>query len=408
MKTSTERHYDLDWLRLLAILILIYFHTAAIFYQGSLGEFYVTNSVHSPVLEICILFVYQWHMPLLFFLAGTATWLSLQVRTTRKYVRERLQRLFIPFLFGTLILVPPQVYCHLLQTSDNQASYIQFYPQFFNGIRPAGNCEWGHLWFLIYLLVFSLITLPLFLRLKQVIESTFWTKLLAKFSRDEIIFYAALPLAVIEAFLRPRWIGFQNLYDDWANVLLYLIYYCYGYLIYSGSRLGQMIDRQHVLLLRVAIVCMSILLQLWITDTVPDRGYSLAYMVYQAFRGFNSWCWVIALVGLTRSHLNFNNDLLKYASEASYPIYMMHQTFVVAIGFYVVQWNLNIPQKFIIISTGTMVCTLFLYNFVIRKIGAIRFCFGLKLLLRQLNKRHNEYIGTRRFVWINPMPDTSR
>jgi peptidoglycan/LPS O-acetylase OafA/YrhL len=380
MKTSAERHYDLDWLRLLAVLILIYFHTGAIFYQGSLGEFYVINSVHSRIIEICMMLVHQWHMPLLFFLSGSATWSSLQVRTARQYVKERLQRLFIPFLFGTLLLVPPQVYYHLLQTSAYQGSYIQFYPQFFNGIRPAGNFEWAHLWFLIYLLVFSLITLPLFVRLKQMIEKDFWTNFLARFSQDEILFYAALPLAFIEALLRPRWVGFQNLYDDWANVSLYLTYYCYGYLFLSDSRWGQMIDRQQSRMLRVAIICMSLLLGLWIMDAVPGRGYSLPYMAYQSLRGFNGWCWVIALLSLARSHLNFNNNLLKYASQASYPFYIFHQTFVVAIGFYVVQWNLDLPQKFTIISTSSLVFTFVFYDFVIKRINLIRLCFGLKLI----------------------------
>jgi peptidoglycan/LPS O-acetylase OafA/YrhL len=32
-----KRHYDLDWLRVLAVLLLIYFHAAAVFYQSELG-----------------------------------------------------------------------------------------------------------------------------------------------------------------------------------------------------------------------------------------------------------------------------------------------------------------------------------------------------------------------------------
>ncbi|NJR64881.1 MAG: acyltransferase [Leptolyngbyaceae cyanobacterium CRU_2_3] len=129
--SQPERRDDLDWLRVFAVLLLIYFHTAAIFYQGELGEFYVVNDQPSPVLSLFIEFVYQWHMPLFFFLSGAATHFSLKARTAQKYLVERFQRLCIPFGFGILTIVPPQVYYRLLRQSDYHDSYWQFYPQFF-------------------------------------------------------------------------------------------------------------------------------------------------------------------------------------------------------------------------------------------------------------------------------------
>ncbi|MBW4517648.1 MAG: acyltransferase family protein [Timaviella obliquedivisa GSE-PSE-MK23-08B] len=375
---NPQRRYDLDWLRVLAVVLLIYFHTAAIFYQGDLGQFYVTNSEISPAIGIFILFVHQWHMPLFFFLSGAATWFSLEARTAAQYVKERFQRLLIPFLWGTLMLVPLQVYYRHLQSSGDRASYLQFYPQFFNGIRPTGNFEWAHLWFVIYLLVFSLVALPSFLWLKQVAQQNWYIKLSLDLERLGSIFYLALPLALIEALFRPKWIGFQNLYDDWANVLLYLTYFVYGYVFESERRLWQIVDRQRSFIFGAAIIGISILLGLWIMGKVPERSYSPSYMIYQAFRGFNGWCWVVALLSLGRSHLNFNHWLLQYASKASYPFYLVHQPIIVAIGFYIVKWQTGIPQKFIIISTTALVLSLGLYELIIRRFNVVRFCFGLK------------------------------
>lgn len=378
MKSIPERRYDLDWLRVLAVLLLIYFHTAAIFYRGNLGEFYVTNAVPSPALGVFISFVHQWHMPMFFFLSGAAAWFSLETRTAGQYAKERFQRLFIPFVFGTLVLVPPQVYYRLLNTREYKASYLQFYPQFFNGIRPTGNFEWAHLWFIVYLFVFSLIALPIFIYLKQQSAQRWYTSIATRLERSGVIAYPALPLALIEGLLRPRWIGFQNLYDDWANVLLYLSYFGYGYIFCSDRRFGQIVDRQRAWIMGIAIASMSILVGLWITDTVPDRSYSPAYMSYQAFRGFTSWCWVLLLLSLARSHLNVKTRLLQYANEASYPFYILHQTVVVMIGFHVVQWNTGILEKFIVISTGSLIGTLGLYEGLVRRINFTRFCLGLK------------------------------
>lgn len=376
-KTKPERRYDLDWLRVLAVLLLVYFHTAAVFYTGDLGEFYVKNDSSSSGMEHFILFVHQWHMPLFFLLSGAVTWFALSSRTAGEYLKERFKRLFIPFLFGTLVIVPPQVYYRLLSNPNYQKSYIQFYSQFFNGIRPQGNFEWGHLWFVIYLFTFSLIALPLLLYLKQKASQGLIS--LAMFlEKPGAIFLLALPLALIEAALRPKWSGFQNLYDDWANFFLYLCYFIYGYLICSDARLGQAIDRQLKITLVMAVAFMSLLFSLWASNILPNRGYSLEYVLYQMFRGVNSWFWVVALLGLGRRYLNFNNKLLQYANEAAYPCYILHQTIVVAIAFYAVHLHISIIEKFLVISTASLVSTIVLYDLLVKRNNIVRFFFGLK------------------------------
>ena len=379
---TRQRRYDLDWLRVLAVLLLLYFHTAAIFYQGDLGEFYIHNDRSSQVMNGFILFVYQWHMPLFFLVSGAGTWLALSFRSPQQYVQERCQRLLIPFVFGTLVLIPPQVYLWRVSRFNYPHSYFQFYPQFFNGIRPHGNFEWGHLWFIIYLFTFSLVTLPLLLQVRK--SEPMWRSTLANWAeKPGVILLWALPLAAIEGALRPRWIGFQNLYDDWANVCLYLLYFIYGYLICSDDRFSKSIDKHLSVVLGLAILCMGILLRLWQTDSIPDRGYSLAYVLYQCFRGCNAWFWVVALLGLGHRYLNFNNKLLQYANEAAYPFYLLHQTVLVAIGFYVVRWNLPVITKFAIISTASLLTTIALYEGLIRRFNPARFLFGLKPIRHQ-------------------------
>lgn len=372
-----ERRYDLDWLRVLAVLLLLYFHTAAIFYVGELGEFYVKNEKSSYAMNCLIAFVHQWHMPLFFLLSGAGTWFALSFRSVVDYVQERFKRLFIPFLFGTLVLVPAQVYYRLLSNPSYQDSYLQFYPQFFNGIRPQGNFEWAHLWFALYLFVFSLVALPLFVHLKEA-GAHLLSKLAVGMEKPGAIFLLALPLAVIEAALRPRWPGFQNLYDDWANFCLYLLYFIYGYLICSDARFGQAIDRHLRIALVLAVTCMLALFGLWETDSLPERGYSLEYILYQLLRGVDSWFWVVALVGLGRRYLNFNSKLLQYASIASYPFYILHQTVLVAIAFYVVRWSAGVMAKFWVISTTSLIVTIALYELLIRRNNVARFFFGLK------------------------------
>ena len=123
---------------------------------------------------------------------------------------------------------------------------------------------------------------------------------------------------------------------------------------------------------------MLVLFGLWETDSLPERGYSLEYILYQLLRGIDSWFWILALVGLGRRYLNFNSKLLQYASVAQYPFYLLHQTVLVAIGFYVVRWSAGVMEKFWVISTISLIATIALYELLIRRNNILRFLFGLK------------------------------
>ena len=101
---SQERRYDLDWLRVFGVLLLVPFHVALIFVLNPNSIMYIKDVVNSPVLDEAAGFVHMWHMPLLFMISGGATYFALGFRSAGQYIRERFLRLFIPFLFGVLTL----------------------------------------------------------------------------------------------------------------------------------------------------------------------------------------------------------------------------------------------------------------------------------------------------------------
>ncbi|MBE9171656.1 acyltransferase family protein [Cyanobium sp. LEGE 06143] len=376
--SPAPRCHALDGARVLAVLLLIPFHAAAVFYAGDLGTFYVSNPESSAALGGFLVLVHQWHMPLFFFLAGSASWYSLRSRGAGAYLRERLQRLLLPLGVGILVLVPPQVYLHDLQSVDSALGYLRFYPHFFDGIRPAGHFEWAHLWFLAYLLVITLLCLPLLGRLSAQASPSppeggaGWRVSLGS------LLLLALPLMLSEALLRPRWPGFQNLYDDWANLLLYLLYFVYGYLFCHQGGFWVVLDRRRRLLVALAMVGMAVFLALTLSGATPAAGdESAAAQLFQAFRGWNSWCAVLALVALARRFLKAPHPLVSYGSKAAMPLYLLHQPVLVGLGWWVVPLPLAIGAKFALICAGSLLISLALYEGVIRRLGPLSPCFGL-------------------------------
>ncbi len=223
---TTNRQHNIDWLRILAVLLLIPFHTARLFDIWEIN--YVKNAELSDALSYLIIFIGQWHMPLLFLVAGAATWFALGHRSAGGYARERFLRLFIPLVFGVLALVPPQAYLARFQVPRYSASYLQFLPDYFT-IRGdltgyTGLFTPAHLWFILYLFVFSLVALPLFLFLKR--DGRFIAWLARSCEKPVMLYLLAVPLGLSRAL--PDIGG--------KNPFYFIILFIYGFLLMGVKR----------------------------------------------------------------------------------------------------------------------------------------------------------------------------
>lgn len=372
------RRYDLDWLKVGAVLLLIPYHTAMIFV---LWPFHIKNPTLSLGLTVFNAFLQAWHMPLFFLLAGAATWYALGYRSRRKYIRERLFRLGIPLAFGILAIIPPQVYVERLYQHRFSGTYFQFYPSIFTtGTYPHGNLSWHHLWFIAYLIVFSLLALPLFLRLKEGTGQGIMLRWTSYLTQGPRIFLLALPLMLIQALLRIHWPqGKMNLTNDWANFFFYLTLFIYGFVLCSNDRLLEAVVRNRYIALLFGVICFLFFLATKdITGSEPWLRYNARDMAIVALHGFNTWCWLLVIIGLGISYLNFTNRLLAYSSEAAYPFYILHQTIILVLGFYVVNLDWSISTKFTFIIALSFSLTLLIYESLVRRIKLLRFLFGMK------------------------------
>jgi surface polysaccharide O-acyltransferase-like enzyme len=88
---------------------------------------------------------------------------------------------------------------------------------------------------------------------------------------------------------------------------------------------------------------------------------------------------MIAILGLAGRFLNFNNRFLGYASEAVLPFYILHMTIIYLVGFLVIQWTVGIAIKYIIIAFASFIITVFVYEFLVRRINILRILFGMKV-----------------------------
>ncbi len=258
-------------------------------------------------------------------------------------------------------------------------SYTTFFPLYFTqGVRD-GIITYHHLWFILYLFVFSLVTLPLLLALRSRRARPLMDRLAAFLARPGAIFLLPLPLVLTEIAFRARYPGYYNFVDDWANVALFAGMLVAGFVVVSDVRIMDAIRRQWRLALAVAaVLTTTILLMVWIIGDRPAPGYSSpAYIPFCAATVLNTWCWIVGLFGAGQAIFRRRTRLLAYASEVSYPLYILHQTVLVALAFYITPLSISIAAKFALIALPTLLISAGLVELA-KLTGVTRFLLGMR------------------------------
>jgi glucans biosynthesis protein C len=369
---NPERRHDLDWLRIFAILLLHVFHVGMAF--NSWG-WHIKNPERLPWLDLPMGFLHQWRMPLLFLISGIGTTFALRSRRLGGFIKERHRRLLWPLVFGMLVVVPPQVFYERLFQGGDFESYWTFYRTVFQGVPyPQGNTTWHHLWFVAYLFVFSLVSVPLLAWFASTKGKRGLESLRSWLAVGYRSYLPILPLAVIQISLRPYWPTHQNLVADWANFSFQLFHFWCGLLIAAHPAIWARIEQLRRISLGAGLTTLAALL---VDDVIGIKG-GYAYPVEYTLLSGLTWFWIMAVMGYGKHYLNYRNRVLRYANEGIYPFYILHQTVIVVIGYYLVSWPLGPTYKFLGLTFLSFGVTLLLYEMLIRRCDLMRVCFGLK------------------------------
>jgi glucan biosynthesis protein C len=158
-----------------------------------------------------------------------------------------------------------------------------------------------------------------------------------------------------------------------------LAFFVIAYLLATDSRFGESIDKNKVLALLVGVGTSVFMLFLLVTFgaetfTTTDPAY---YIMVSFVWALSGWSWVTAILGFGRRFLSFKHKLLGLANELVLPFYILHQTIIVAIAFFVVSLNLIAIEKYLIIilASFSIVSVLLL---PVRQFNVLRFLFGMR------------------------------
>jgi surface polysaccharide O-acyltransferase-like enzyme len=378
---NNNRLYFLDWIRIFAFCVLIFYHT---------GMYYVTWDWHvkSPFashdIEPLMILSSPWRLGLLFMISGVATAFMLKKFRIGALLRQRSWRLLVPLVFGMFVIVPPQAYFEVVEKVAYQGGYGEFmrlYLARYHGFCRGDDClimpTWNHLWFVAYLWVYTMIggIIVWLLGARFNAASDAVGRLLSGW---RIIVLPVVVLAVARFMLADRFESTHALVDDWYNHAQYFFLFVLGALLATQTQLWAKIEALRFTSLGLWLASWALIVCYW---SIPEALANTPEVqqwkpVFRTIYCICQWAPILTVCGFGRRHLNFDSAKRRYLTEAVFPVYILHQTLIVCMAHWMKPIKLapGIEGGFLIVLTFAISFGVFE---VVRRIAVLRPLFGL-------------------------------
>ena len=360
----------LDWLRVLGILFVLIYHSTRLYNNE---DWDVKNNIWYPSVEYWNSFATNFMMPLMFAVSGASLFYALKKGGFGKFLKDKILRLLVPFFVADLTHISIQAYLSSITHGQFSGSYFQFLPQYYH--LDTINWEGAHLWYLWFLFLFSIVLYPL-LRWLKGSGGGFLFRLNGWLSKSGMVYILALPIFLLAAL--PEDVPLMEENGGWPY-LMYLFFLLYGFLIVSDERLQDRIRQMRWVSLSIGmalVIGFSILYNQLANPDEMTLGLALAGVM----RYFGGWISVLGIFGMGMQYLTMRTPGLDYANEAVLPFYILHQTVLQAVGFFVLQWGIPELLEWALILVISFAVIMVCYEFLIRRWNVMRFLAGMKRL----------------------------
>lgn len=350
------RKYYIDNIRILCILLLFPFHSAMIF--NNFGESWYIHSQNSIWASLFIVCVHPWWMSLLFVLSGMSTVYAHKRRSTKEYVKERFLKLFVPLVSAILFLIPVQTYLadrFFYNYTGNYFEHLSIYFTLTDWSGYDGHFTPAHTWFLLYLFLISIASLPLLI----------WYR-----NREKKIDGASLTMGKILPMFLIILICTPILAIGGKSIGEYASCFLLGYFVLSIEEVQDRLEKYRIPLGIIWIVFTA-------AGCVFYEVHSSGGLIWDMGQRILGWIGILAILGLGKHYLAHEHAFTRYFATAAFPIYLFHQTIVVIVGYLIVRHLHGALLQYVLIVGISFVLTIFMYE-ICRRIGVTRFLFGIK------------------------------
>jgi glucans biosynthesis protein C len=391
LAVQKPRRTDLDWVRIGAFGLLIFYHIG-VFYAPGPTAVGAISPRPLPWLVIPMVLVNPWRLLVLFVVSGAATRFMSDKMRAGALLSSRSSRLLLPLVFGVLVVVPPQVFVQVVERCGFSGSYFSFWKAYLEADQHL--CQfgphlivptWNHLWFIAYLWAFTaLLALVLSVAPSVLTRLQHWLETVL--SGSGLVLWPACWLALTWLFLQQR---FPLSYA----CAIYIPAFLFGYLTPKSNVIWMRMDgvRWRALMGALLSYCAMIGLAFLVLGDHDGWGAQMAashrgLRIFElrtmgaAVYGLDQWLWILAVFGIARHYLaNRDGPIRRYLTDAIFPFYIIHQTTIEVVAHYLAKERLPLGLEATLLVSATMASCIATYE-IARRIGVLRPLLGLKPL----------------------------
>ena len=369
-----QRRHDIDALRAIAFSLLMLYHLGML-YVADWG-WHVKSSYLTEALQLPMFTVNRWRMDLIFLISGISTAFLMANTAVHDFAKKRAKQLILPFLFGVMVIVPVQPYCQGVMNGLVEPGFFVFLgryymgydwpPDAFNGWQ--NSFTWNHLWYLLNLIFYT----ALIIVLQKPLASTAGLVVKRAFSNLRGARLLVWPSVVLLAYTMVL----QMQHDDAYKHAIYFSMFLAGFWLAQDEPLWQELKRLRKYALLVSVVAYAFYMwsRMGATDTSPLH----TLIVIWVFRCLYIWAMLCSILGWAFHLLNRPFRWLPWANAAVYPWYILHQSVIIVLAYWLVPLKVGGIIEPILLVGGTIVVCWLLTSVVIQRVKWLRPLFGLR------------------------------
>ena len=369
------RHYGLDWLRIGAFALLIVYHIGMVFVPWG---YHVKTAHPMDWVAIPMMAANSWRLALLFVVSGYASRALLAKGPGfGAFTRSRSARLLIPLLFGMAVIVPIQPWIDLTGQHGYTASFWTYLSRDYFGFRAIDGIDlptWQHLWFVVYLWIYTMIlAIAGALLGGRSLQGAFDRV----FGGILLWILPGLWLIAVSAWLFPGGRETHALFGDWVAHATYLPCFLFGFAFAGSSKGFAAITRLWPWAAGVAVLAYAIVVAIelaWPVDVIPPYPFGL---IFSGARAVQGWSTIVALIGVADRYWNHDTAWRATLTEAVFPFYIIHQTVIVGVEWLLLPYHLAPLAEFAILIVATVIGCWAFY-LMGREVGWLRPLIGLR------------------------------
>ncbi len=355
-----DRIVYIDYLRNLANIVRCFIH-ASVPYMITFAPMWPIDDDGTWFFDFAIFESHLFVMELFFVISGYLFAFELLNKSPIQVIKNRFNRIVIPFILGLIIIIPLILsYFELGKYSANQfnlelfkRSYIRGWELGFENFFPT-----GHLWFLYYLILFYIITLV-------------FRKSILKMKSHSLrtILCLGILISMICMYFMKRWVVDNpiTLAPEIPSFIHYLCFFIIGVLILRHLELLKQIKKysKPLLIIGSFMGVMALIPQLYF-KRIDLEYYGLIKFAGICFSNISIYFLVFGIWGLFGKMNLKNTSKLRYLTDSSYWVYLSNMPIVMFIHILLVDIDIPVVFKFLIAFSSAFLVSIVSYEYLVR------------------------------------------